>query len=58
MSKLTRTSHPIYTLLPAEIEGFDVLAELALDMWWSWNHATDEVWRQLDAELWEFTHNP
>ena len=27
-------------------------------MRWSWNHATDEVWRQLDPELWELTHNP
>ena len=54
----TRVSHPIYNLLPTEIEGFDSLAELALDMRWSWNHATDEVWRQLDPELWEITHNP
>src|SRR5450756_644330 len=58
MSKLTRASHPIYNLLPTEIEGFDSLAELALDMHWSWNHATDEVWRTLDPELWEITHNP
>jgi starch phosphorylase len=58
MSKRTRVSHPIYNLLPTEIEGFDSLAELALDMHWSWNHATDEVWRQLDPELWEITHNP
>ena len=58
MSKQTRASHPIYNLLPTEIEGFDSLAELALDMRWSWNHATDEVWRQLDPELWEITHNP
>ena len=58
MSKQTRVSHPIYNLLPTEIEGFDSLAELALDMRWSWNHATDEVWRQLDLELWEITHNP
>src|SRR5450432_1759504 len=58
MSKRTRVSHPIYHLLPAEIEGFDSLAELALDMHWSWNHATDEVWRQLDPELWATTHNP
>ena len=48
MSKRKRASHPIYDLLPAKIEGFDSLAELALDMRWSWNHATDEVWRQLD----------
>jgi starch phosphorylase len=58
MSPQTRASHPIYNLLPTEIEGFDSLAELALDMRWSWNHATDEVWRQLDPELWEITHNP
>ena len=58
MSDQTRASHPIYNLLPTEIEGFDSLAELALDMHWSWNHATDEVWRQLDPELWEITHNP
>jgi starch phosphorylase len=58
MSKQTRVSHPIYNLLPTEIEGFDSLAELALDMRWSWNHATDKVWRQLDPELWEITHNP
>ena len=43
-------SHPIYSLLPTEVEGFDSLAELALDMRWSWNHATDEVWRQLDPD--------
>jgi glycogen phosphorylase len=57
MSKQTRVGRSIYHL-PAEIEGFDSLAELALDMRWSWNHATDKVWRQLDPELWEITHNP
>ncbi len=58
MSKQTAVSHSTYHLLPTEIEGVDSLAELALDMHWSWNHATDEVWRQLDPELWEITHNP
>lgn len=58
MSKKTRVSHPIYHLLPTEIGGFDSLVELALDVHWSWNHATDEVWRQLDSRLWEITHNP
>jgi glycogen phosphorylase len=52
MSKQIRASHPIYSLLPMEVEGFDSLAELALDMRWSWNHAADEVWRQLDPALW------
>jgi glycogen phosphorylase len=27
-------------------------------MRWSWNHATDKLWRQLDPELWEITHCP
>jgi starch phosphorylase len=58
MSKQARVSHPLYNLLPTEIEGFDSLAELALDMRWSWNHATDEVWRQLDPALWDLTQNP
>jgi starch phosphorylase len=58
MSKQTRASHPIYSLLPTEVEGFDSLAELALDMRSSWNHAGDEVWRLLDPELWELTQNP
>ena len=58
MSEQPRVSHPMYNLLPAEIEGFDSLAELALNLRWSWNHATDEIWRQLDPKLWEITHNP
>jgi starch phosphorylase len=44
--------------LPIDAEGFDTLAELALDMRSSWNHATDQVWRQLDPVLWEITRNP
>ena len=58
MSKQTRAIHPIYNLLPMEVEGFDSLAELALDMRWSWNHAADDIWWQLDPALWELTHNP
>ena len=58
MSKHTRVSHPIYSLLPTDVEGFDSLAELALDMRWSWNHSADDVWRELDSALWEFTQNP
>jgi starch phosphorylase len=41
-----------------DVEGFDSLAELALDLRWSWNHCTDEVWRRLDPALWELTQNP
>ena len=49
---------PVYSFLPTDIEGFDSLAELTLDMRWSWDHGADEIWRMLDPSLWEFTHNP
>ena len=58
MSEPTPGSHSRYRLLPTDIEGVDSLAELALDLHWSWNHATDEVWRTLDPVLWELTQNP
>ena len=58
MSEQTRVSHPMFSLLPTEIEGFDSLAELALNLRWSWNHATDNIWERLEPKLWEITHNP
>ena len=58
MSDAKLANHPIYSLLPTEIEGFDSLAQLALDMHWSWTHSSDHIWRQLDPELWTITHNP
>ncbi|MGO9287175.1 MAG: alpha-glucan family phosphorylase [Polyangia bacterium] len=58
MSKDERVGYPIGPHQAAEVEGFDSLAELALNMRWSWNHATDEVWRRLEPELWKTTHNP
>jgi starch phosphorylase len=48
----------LLSFLPTEVEGVDALAELALDVRWSWNHAADEVWQQLDPALWALTHNP
>ncbi len=58
MSRQPPADHPTYSVLPTDVEGFDCLAELALDMRSSWNHAGDEVWRLLDPELWELTQNP
>src|SRR5208283_3849201 len=58
MSQPSPVSRRLYNLLPTEIEGFDSLAELALDMRWSWNHATDGIWRTLDPTLWDLTQNP
>jgi len=37
------------------IEG---LKELALNFRATWHHGADELWRQLDPELWSLTHNP
>jgi starch phosphorylase len=58
MNEPTSAAKVDYNYLHADIDGFDSLAELALDLHWSWNHSTDEVWRQLDPALWEFTQNP
>jgi starch phosphorylase len=49
---------PAAVFPPPPSDGFRSLAELALNIRWSWNHATDEVWRKLDPKLWEITHNP
>ena len=58
MTQPTIVNQPVSGKITDNIEGFDSLAELALDLSWSWNHCTDEVWRQLDTELWDFTQNP
>ncbi len=42
----------------ADMEGMERLQQLALDLFWSWNHSADELWGQIDAELWSLTHNP
>jgi starch phosphorylase len=58
MSKETAISNSLYSFPPKEPDGFDSLAELALDLRSSWNHATDKIWIALDSELWERTQNP
>jgi starch phosphorylase len=57
MNHLADTYQP-FGFLPSDIEGVSSLVRLALDMRWSWNHAADEIWRQLDPALWDLTHNP
>jgi glycogen phosphorylase len=58
VSQQPQLGHPKEPLVSADVEGFDALSELALDLRSSWNHATDHLWRQLDPVLWELTHNP
>ena len=56
MTKYTRTSQRAH--LHADIEGFELLAELALDMRSSWIHIKDNLWRQLNPGLWDISQNP
>ena len=51
-------SNPTYSTFSSETRRSDALTRLALDLHWSWNHSTDEVWKRLDPELWELTGNP
>ncbi len=44
--------------LPGDTPGFEALAQIALDLRCSWNHAADALWRRLDPALWELTYNP
>jgi starch phosphorylase len=41
--------------LPLYLED---LTALALDLRWTWSHAGDELWRRIDAKMWEQTRNP
>ena len=49
---------PTHYYLPREITGIESLLDLALDLRWSWNHAADELWGQIEPELWDLTNNP
>jgi starch phosphorylase len=49
--------NPVYTSYSTE-RITDPISELALDLRWSWNHSTDELWRELEPELWDATQNP
>jgi glycogen phosphorylase len=49
---------PIGSQESTGMEGFGALSDLALDLRWSWSSEADEIWQQLDAVLWEQTHNP
>ncbi len=44
--------------LPTQLESIKYLNELALELRVSWDHSTDDIWRRLDAGLWDSTRNP
>jgi glycogen phosphorylase len=51
-------AHPLSFNLPTEPKGIEYLIELALDLRGTWEHSADELWGQLDPELWRLTLNP
>ncbi len=52
---MSTSSAPALPTLPEPLAG---LADLALDVRWSWSHSTDVLWAQLAPEVWERTHSP
>jgi glycogen phosphorylase len=58
MSKEKSAAKIFYGSPSIGVESFGSLEELALDVRSSWNHAADELWRNLDPALWKLTHNP
>jgi starch phosphorylase len=51
-------AHPLSFNLPTEPKGVEHLIELALDLRGTWEHSADELWGQLEPELWRLTLNP
>ncbi|MEI9939409.1 MAG: alpha-glucan family phosphorylase [Pseudomonadota bacterium] len=39
-------------------DAVEMLTALALNLRSSWNHSADELWAQIDLELWKLTSNP
>src|SRR5215472_1564609 len=46
------------TNLSSEARRYPELEELALNLRWTWNRSSDELWGKLEPELWELTQNP
>jgi len=47
-----------YYLMPTLPDELQQLAEVALDLRWSWSHTSDRLWEKIDPELWNLTRNP
>lgn len=53
---LTATQHRLNRR--ENIEGYLELEREALDLFNTWHHSADKIWKQLDPALWEATRNP
>jgi starch phosphorylase len=51
-------THAVRPQLPDLPEALDALADLALDLRWSWSHTTDTLWERIDPDIWALTRNP
>jgi MFS family permease len=51
------TISPYYLIppLPKELEG---LADVGLDLRWSWSHSAVPLWESIEPEVWTLTRNP
>ena len=49
------TYHPFLRELAEGIEG---LAQLSLDLRWTWSHAADRLWQEIAPAVWMRTKNP
>jgi starch phosphorylase len=58
MNEVKLNHNNLYSFLASDAEGVETLIELSLNMRWSWNHAADDLWQEIDADLWKITHNP
>ena len=45
----------VYPELPTELAGLDKIAK---NLWWCWNHKAEELFKIIDADLWEDNKNP
>ena len=48
-----------FTVVPSLPAKLAALREIALNLYWSWNHEAIELFRRMDPQIWEETgHNP
>ncbi len=53
------TLSPFATAEPAApLDGIEALTELAMNLHWAWNHASDALWQELDPALWALSQHP